>query len=183
MSTSQALPAELESLRKLRQTRKFTNEPISDEHLAAILQVARWTGSAKNTQPWEFIIVRDPERIARIAALGAYSGFLAGAPLVIALVLDGYAARSEAYDEGRLSERIMLAAQSLGLGSGTGWWGTEEASAAVKQELGVPAEKRLYSGIAIGHPAEASTPATSVNGGRKPLTDLVHYETYGSRSV
>ena len=183
MGTRPTLPPALETLRKLRQTRKFTSEPVSDEALNAILEVARWTGSAKNSQPWEFIVIRDQVRIARIAAMGVYSGFLKGAPLVIALVLDGYAMRSEAYDEGRVSERIMLAAQELGLGSGTGWWGGDEASAAVKQELGVPAEKRLYSGIAIGHPAEASTPAASVSGGRKPLTDLVHYETFGSQSA
>jgi nitroreductase len=182
MSTHQSLPADIENLRRLRQTRKFTSEPVAEEALDAILQVARWSGSSKNSQPWEFLVVRDPDRIARIAALGAYSGFLKNAPLVIVLVLHGKSVRSEAYDEGRVSERIMLAAQALGLGSGTGWWGSEDASAAVKQELGVPEGKHVYSGVAIGHPAEASTPAASVSGGRKPLTDLVHYETYGTKS-
>lgn len=168
-------------LRELRQHRQFTDQLVPTDVLEDILQVARWTGSSKNSQPWEFVVVKDPERIATISEFGAYAKFLKGAPLVIVLVLEGRNSRSEAYDEGRVSERIMLAARAFGLGSGTGWWSTEEGSAAVKDALGIPAEKVVFSGVALGYPAAASIPASSVNGGRKSLAELVHYETYGNR--
>ena len=174
-------PPAIDLLRELRQHRLFTDQPVPEDVLDSILQVARWSGSSKNSQPWEFVIVRDAARIATIAESGAYSKFLKSAPLVIVLVLNGQNERSEAYDEGRVSERIMLAAKAFGLGSGTGWWSTEEASTAVKDELGIPASKVVISGVALGYPAAPSIPASSVNGGRKQLTDLVHYETYGNQ--
>ena len=49
----------LRALRKTRQIRSFTDEPVSDDDLHAILEVCRWTGSSMNTQPWQFIVVRD----------------------------------------------------------------------------------------------------------------------------
>ncbi|MEA2594251.1 MAG: hypothetical protein QOF01_720 [Thermomicrobiales bacterium] len=51
----------IEYLRTLRQVRRFTDEPVSDQALEDVLQVARWTGSAVNRQPWEFVVVRDRE--------------------------------------------------------------------------------------------------------------------------
>jgi nitroreductase len=181
MSSTHTRLADVEFLRELRQHRRFTDQPVPEDALNAILEVARWSGSSKNTQPWEFLVVQDPARIATISTFGTYSGFLKGAPVVIVLIMNGKSVRSESYDEGRVTERIMLAAKALGLGSGTGWWGTEEGSAAVKQELRIPAEKSVYSAVAIGYPSAPATAAASVTGGRKPLADIVHRETYGNR--
>jgi len=170
--------ASLRDLRRLRQTRRFTEDPVPDEVLARILEVARWTGSAKNTQPWEFIVVRDRELLERLCVIGQTAHFIGKAPLVIALVLAGSSPRSEAYDEGRASERIMLAAQALGLGSGTAWWGSEEGSAQAKEVLGVPAEKAFLSCVAIGYPQPVQR-KPQVALGRRPLAELVYGDTYG----
>ena len=182
MTSATSRPAEIDFIRELRQTRTFTDQPVPDSILRDLLEIARWSGSSKNTQPWNFVVVRDPERIATISEFGAYSKFLKGAPLVIVIVLDGAAPRSEAYDEGRVSERLMLAAKAYGLGSGTGWWGTEEGAAQVKQVLGIPADKTVISGVAIGYPAPRETRAGAA-AGRKPLAGIVHYETYGNREA
>ena len=179
MTETVSRPAEYEFIRELRQTRTFTDQPVPESVVQDLLEIARWSGSASNTQPWDFVIVRDPERIATISEFGAYSKFLKGAPMVIVLVLNGKSQRSESYDEGRVSERLMLAAKAYGLGSGTGWWGTDEGSAQVKQTLGIPAGKAVISGVAIGY----STPRDTNPGaapGRKPLAEIVHYETYGN---
>ena len=53
----------LRPLRQVRQYREFTDEPISDDALRAILDVARWTGSGNNSQPWRFIVLRDRDRV------------------------------------------------------------------------------------------------------------------------
>lgn len=174
-------PAEIEFLRELRQSRKFTDQPVPEDVLNGILEVARWSGSSKNTQPWEFLIVRDRERLKRISEFGQFSGFLAGAAVAIVLIMDGRALRSESYDEGRLSERIMLAAKAYGLGSGTGWWGTEEGQTAVKAYLGIPQEKAVISAVGIGYAAESPIGTTGAMAGRKPLAELVHVERYGTR--
>jgi nitroreductase len=170
--------ARLGDLRRLRQTRRFTEDPVTDDVLARILEVARWTGSAKNTQPWEFIVVRDREKLERLCVIGPTAHFIGKAPVVIAIVLAGSSPRSEAYDEGRASERIMLAAQALGLGSGTAWWGGEEFAAQAKEVLGVPAEKTLLSCVALGYPQPVQR-KPQVALGRRPLSELVFSETYG----
>lgn len=41
--------------------RKFKPDPIPDGHVEKILEVARWAMSGANSQPWEFIVVRDPD--------------------------------------------------------------------------------------------------------------------------
>jgi nitroreductase len=170
--------ARLGDLRRLRQTRRFTEDPVTDDDLARILEVARWTGSAKNTQPWEFIVVRDRDKLERLCVIGPTAHFIGKAPLVIAIVLAGRSPRSEAYDEGRVSERIMLAGQLLGLGSGTAWWGGEEFAAQAKEILGVPPEKTLLSCVALGYPQPVQRkPAVPL--GRRPLAELVFDDTYG----
>ena len=58
-----------EELRKVRQSRKFTDEPVTDEQLATLLEVAQWTGSSQNTQPWHFIVIRDKEQLEKVSAV------------------------------------------------------------------------------------------------------------------
>ena len=166
-------------LRSLRQVRQFRLEPVPEDVLNDILEVARWTGSAKNVQPWELLLVRDRETLQWLAETGRYTGFLAGAPLAIVLIMDGYSASTEAYDEGRLTERIMLAAKAHGVGSGTAWFGSEEASAKVRERLGIPDGKTVRSAVGLGYPAENASVSGS-HGGRKPLAETVYHERYGT---
>jgi nitroreductase len=51
----------LDFLKSLRTVRFFEREPVSQEALDDILEVARWSGSARNRQPWKFLVVRDRE--------------------------------------------------------------------------------------------------------------------------
>ncbi len=187
MSTArhhESIPAAagIEFLRTLRQSRRFTDEPVPNDVLHDLLEVARWTGSAKNSQPWEFIVVQDRETLGRIAQAGQFSGFLGGVALAIVIVLNGSSPRSEAYDEGRVSERLMLAGRLHGLGSGTGWFGGE-GSDGVKALLHIPSERHVLSAVGFGYVEnEAERMPTGVDRGRKPLTEIVSYGAYGTRT-
>ncbi len=108
-------------LSSLRAVRSFRSDPVPDEVVEDVLNVARLSGSASNKQPWEIVVVRDGELLDRLAAVEGYAGHLAGAPLGIVLVVAGERATQETYDEGRLTERIMLAAWAHGVGSSIGW--------------------------------------------------------------
>ena len=46
-------------LLRTRQVREFTSAPPTDAELEALTEVARWSGSSGNSQPWRFIVVRD----------------------------------------------------------------------------------------------------------------------------
>ncbi len=53
-------------IRERRTVRAFKTEEIPDEYIEKILEIARWAPSAANSQPWEFIIVRDKNTRERI---------------------------------------------------------------------------------------------------------------------
>ena len=161
----------LKAIRHVRQTRAYTNEPIDSAALDEILEVARWSGSSANTQPWRFIVIDDKEVLKQMAAIRL--PWIATAPVAIAIVLDGNKRLSEAYDEGRVTERIMIAAKLLGLGSAVAWYGDADQQAQAKAILNIPAEATARALITIGHPDPSQASKSAGGGGRKPLEELV----------
>src|SRR5215212_8177690 len=142
-------------LKSLRTVRFFEQEPVSQEVLDDILEVARWSGSARNRQPWKFLVMRDRGTLEALAALEGYAQHLARAAVGIVLVMAGDPAKfeQETFDEGRLAERISLAAASHGLGAAVGWF-TGEGRGAAKRILGIPNERLVRTVLSLGHPAQ-----------------------------
>jgi nitroreductase len=169
----------LETVRTVRQIRQFAPDPIPDDVLTHLLRVARWTGSARNSQPWHFIVVTDPDRLHALSQL-RQQYWIASAPLAIAIVLDGTDKPiDEAYDEGRLSERVLVAANALGYGGGVAWYGNADHQAEAKRILGIPAERTARSIVLVGRATSREDPLGRRRGGRKPLSELVSYERWG----
>jgi nitroreductase len=176
--------AEMAFLRRLRAVRHFRPEPVPDAIVAELLQVARWSGSAKNEQPWEFVVVRDRETLRALAAVeDSTAPHLAGAAVGIILVMRGDPKRvaQETFDEGRLSERILLAAAAFGVGGCVGWL-TGRGRDAAKAILGIPPERFVRTALSLGYPDEAARAARpKPPQARKPLAALVSNERYGQR--
>jgi nitroreductase len=168
-------------LRSLRAVRRFSPEPISDEVVHDILEVARWTGSSKNTQPWHLIVVRDRITLAQLAECGPYAGHLAGAQAAIVLVMDD---GNKRFDEGRVAQSIMLAAWARGVGSCIGSLYPDANKERARTLLGVPPRRWLHTAISLGYPADADALRLSANRagltdvplGRTSLADLVSWE-------
>jgi nitroreductase len=167
-------------LRGLRVVREFRPEPIPEAVLDDVLAVARWTGSARNEQPWEFIVVRDREMLRALGGLEGTASHLAGAALGIVIVMAGHPRRvvHEIFDEGRLSERMMLAAAAHGVGSCIGWF-SDDGTRDLKALLSIPEERGVRTALSLGYPEEAAPRPTRANPGRKPLGEIVHWERYG----
>ncbi len=143
---------------RTRQFREFTAEPLSEEVLAALADVGRWTGSAGNRQPWRFIVVTDVPTIRHLGEIGVpQTRSLATAPALIAIVLPAAEDRlvGDTYDDGRAAERILVAASMLGLGAGIGWV-RADVRAAVNEVLGIPDDHLVRTLMALGHPTEAA---------------------------
>jgi nitroreductase len=169
-------------LRTLRAVRQLRSDPVPDEVLRNILEVGRWSGSAGNRQPWEFVVVRERDMLRRLSAInGANAGHLANAAVGIAIVIHPEVPDLDAYDEGRLAERLLLAATAQELGAAVGHFtgpgDTWAASAEAKQLLGIPDRMTLRGTISIGYPAE-HLERTPNPPGRKPLEQLVHWNHY-----
>jgi len=147
-----------------------------------LLELVRWTGSSKNGQPWHFIVVRDRETLRKIAALRPNINWAAAAPVGIAIVLDGRSALGEAYDEGRVTERLLTGATLLGYGGGVAWFGEPQHEAEAKRLLGIPEGRAARQLVAIGRPRSREDPRpTGPARGRKPLSEIVSFERFGAR--
>ena len=171
----------LEPIRRVSQIRQYSSDPVPDDVVDKLLELARWTGSAKNGQPWRFIVVRDKDRLGKLAALRPSINWLATAPLGIAIVLEGADAMFGAYDEGRLTERLMTGATMLGYGGGTAWFGGATQDAEAKRILGIPDGMTARQIVMIGRPKSTKDPRPSgPTRGRKPLSELVSYDRWGA---
>ena len=167
-------------LRKVRQARQYAPDAVPDDVLNELLEIARWTGSSRNTQPWHFIAITDKEQLRKISQLRTPINWVADAPLAIAIVLNGDSQVAEAYDEGRVTERLMIGAKMLGLGGGIAWFGDAEQEAEGKRILGIPAEKTARSVVVIGYPTSIKDPRPNpAQAGRKPLSEIVSYNKMG----
>jgi nitroreductase len=164
-------------LRSLRAVRSFRPDPVPQEVVDDILEVARWSGSASNRQPWEIVVIRDRETLEKLAQVEGYAHHLRGAPLGIVLVMAGERPTQETYDEGRLAERIMLAAQVHGVGSSVGWI-VGDGRTAAKEILGIPEDRTVRTAISLGYPDEGVR-RRRAGRARKPLSEIVHEERYG----
>lgn len=170
----------LEQINKVRQVRQYEDKPVSPDIVAQLLEVARWTGSSRNTQPWHFIVVDDRQKLKAISELRTPINWVADASLAIAIVLDGEKENSEAYDEGRVTERLMIASHLLGLGAGTAWYGDESLQEKGKEILGIPRERTARSVVAIGHRVSAKDPRpNAATPGRNPISEIVSYNEFG----
>ena len=87
---------------------------------------------------------------------------------------------SEAYDEGRVTERILIAAHALDYGGGVAWFGDASQQAEAKKVLGVPAERTARQIVMIGKATSTKDPRpTGPPRGRMPLSELFSYDEWG----
>lgn len=168
-------------LRRAHQTRDFRPDPVPEQALGQILEVARWTGSAMNRQPWRFIVVRERETLRRLAEAAPNAAHVGRAPLAIVIVMPGDRPEMDAFDEARAAERILLAATALGLGAGIGWVNAS-ARPTVRRLLGIPDERLVRTLVSIGYPTdEAARPKSAPGEARRPLDELVAEERLDER--
>jgi nitroreductase len=171
----------LRPLRRTRQVREFTAEPVSREALDAIADVARWSGSGRNSQPWRFIVITSVATIRELAGAGMpQTRSLNTATAVIAIVLpfDEGDEAGRAYDDGRVAERILISAGILGLGAGIAWV-RDDVREAVGTLLDLPAERYVRTLVAIGHPTEAArAPKSEPGRARLPRSETVFAERW-----
>jgi len=165
-------------MRRVRSVREFRPDPVPEELLTEILEVARWTGSGMNRQPWTFVVVSERATLRAIAEASPNAHHVAGAAAAIVIVMTGEMPEIEAFDEGRVAERILVAATALGLASAIGWI-MPPGAPAVAALLGVPEGRRVRTLVSLGYPTEAaarpkSTPGTA----RRRLAEVVRFERF-----
>lgn len=161
-----------------RNVRSYADHPIGDDELNRILEAARRTPSSRNEQRWDFVVVRDKDRLSRLSAIWQGARHIPGSAATIALIgpdVDEPRLReSVAYDMGQLTMSIMLAAVDLGIGTGHSSAHDQDVA---RDVLGIPDGYRCWWLIGLGYPADRPLKPIQ-NPSRRSLDDLVHYETW-----
>ena len=159
----------------LRAVRRFLTTAVPHDDITAILEAGRWTGSASNRQAWAFVVMSEPDDVARLAQASTSGSPLTRPALAIALV---QLPAGNDFDMGRVAQNMMLAAAARGIGSCPVTLRDQERATDVLQ---LPGEGHVARrAIAFGYPddrAEASDRAdrrAAGGAGRRPLEVLVH---------
>lgn len=167
-----------DAIRSRRNVRTYEDREISDSDLGQILEAARRTPSSSNKQRWDFVVVRDKERLERLSAIWQGARHIPGSTATIALIgphVEEIRDReSVAYDMGQVTMSIMLAAADLGIGSGHS---SAHDQNVAREVLEIPEGYRCWWLIGLGYPADRPLKPIQTPD-RRPLDDLVHYETF-----
>ena len=163
-----------EAIRSRRDVRSFEDRPIPADHLDEILESGRRAPSSQNWQPWDFVAVTERERLVKLAQTWQGAGHVAHSAATIVLVAsppdDDGQRGTLYYDLGQATVSMMLAAASLGIGSGHASVGDQDLARTI---LGVPADKFCPYMIAFGYPADR--PLSLIRRpSRRPLEEVVH---------
>lgn len=168
----------LKAIFSRRSIRKFTEQKVEPEKVKTLLEAAMAAPTATNSQPWEFIVVDDPEQINRIRTVMPLARY--NAPLWIVVCgnpgIGGHATAARMFwvqDCSAAIENMMIAAVGQGLGSV--WCGIHPVSTLVKLvkgALNIPDGVTPLGLIEIGYPAEEKQSRTQY------LEHRVHWQEY-----
>ncbi|MFA5350948.1 MAG: nitroreductase family protein [Candidatus Omnitrophota bacterium] len=163
----------LDILRIRRSIRTFQNRGIVKEDLEKLLDCARFAPTARNVQPWEFLVVTDKQKLIELAKLADNGRFMAQAAACIAV----FCADTKYYLEDGCAAtcNILLAATALGIGS---CWVAGDKKPYCRQVctlFNAPSDMRLISLIALGYPQEKDCFKQSA---KRQLKELLHWEKF-----
>lgn len=160
----------------MRAVRQFSEQPVPDETIHAIVNAGQRAQSSKNGQPWQFVVVRERATLQRLAEVGPFAGHLVSAAFGVALISPDTAMRwSIPFDLGQAVAYMQLAAWERGVGSCIGAIYDEEKARAV---LGVPADLYCKVALSFGYPTDDVAQRPLRQGGRKSLAEIVHWEKW-----
>ena len=109
-----------EAIHTRRSIRKYTNQEVSEALIHKLLSAAMMAPSAGDEQPWQFILVTDPEKKKQVNAVHPYVPMIMKAPLGILLCGDLSKEKYEGFwpqDCSAAMQNLLLAAHAEGLGA------------------------------------------------------------------
>lgn len=153
-----------------RSVRRFTGEPLAEDELTELIKAAMAAPSAKNGQPWHFVVITDEHLRHAISVNHPYAPFAKTAGAVVVVCGEGEGELIQ-HDLAAATQNLLLAAS--GLGFGACWCGmTEERQGAIRTLLNIPERIAVCSLVCIGHPQEEHSARTNF------MPERIHRETW-----
>lgn len=160
-----------------RAVRQFQERQIPDDILKKILYAGRRSQSSKNTQPWDFVVIKNRERLRALSKLGNYADHIAGAAVGLAIITPHPETKMTIlFDAGQAAAYMQLAAWELGVGS---CLATIYETDAACRLLKIPEDRFIHIAISFGYPSDENVFTSNLEkGGRKSLSEVVHWEEW-----
>ncbi|MBN1688222.1 MAG: nitroreductase family protein [Candidatus Omnitrophica bacterium] len=161
----------LDAIEKRVSVRSFQPAPVGKEDLEKLVDSGRRAPSARAIEPWEFVVVTERPMLSKLGQIADTGGFIAEAGACIAVFCK--ATKYYLEDGSAATENILLAATALGLS--TCWVAGDKKPYApeIEKLLGVPADVKLISLIAVGVGAKKTKQVKN-----RSLKEVLHWEKY-----
>lgn len=168
-----------------RSTRSFSSKHLDQEVIADIIIAASFAPSIGDLQPWEFVVVRDQEKISELSSLCPANEWVSQAPVVLAVIAN--TARVETYhgSEAVLFARdsccaaiqnALLAAHQKGVGA---CWVSQFDSEDMRSALSAPSDREVVAIVALGYEDDSTRSKKDIT----PLSDFVFFDSHGNTAV
>jgi nitroreductase len=166
----------IEAILSRRCIRRFTGEPISEKDLETVLRAGFQAPSAHNTQPWEFIIIKDKSKFERIAKVHPYAKMLPQAEVCIIVCGDSNKQSTTGFlveDCSASLQNILLAAHGIGLGAvWCGLYPVTHLTKAIAEVCLLPDNIIPIGMVVLGHKGEDRKQEDRFK------TEKLHYENW-----
>ncbi|MCM8830175.1 MAG: nitroreductase family protein [Candidatus Omnitrophica bacterium] len=156
----------LKVLKERRSIRRYQEKEVPEDVIKDIIDCARFAPTARNLQPWKFVVITDGLLRKKIAGICDYGKFIADAPVCISVFCEDTKYYLE--DGSAATTYILVAAKAYGLGSCWVAGDKKPYAEEIRKLLNVPPGYKLVSLISIGYP-EGTIPAPS----KKPLDEII----------
>ena len=154
----------LQTIMTRTSVRAFLDRSVSDETIELLLKAAMAAPSAKNSQPWAFIVIKNRALLEKLGASLPNAKMTATAPAAVVIcggldkALPGEAREYWIQDAAAATENFLLAVHALGLGAvWTGVHPISERIRILKNTLKLPENVEPFCLIPFGWPAEPGT--------------------------
>ena len=177
----------LDLARNRQSVRAYQDKTVQREMIERCLEAGRLAPSARNVQPWQFIVIDDPELKDKVARktfnkIISFNRFSLQAPVLIIVISEnkgminkiGRAIKNKQFnliDTGIAVENICLQATEEGLGTCILGWFDETG---VKKLLNIPQSKSIELIVTMGYPQSSEIRPKK----RKELDEIRSYNRY-----
>jgi len=168
------------AIQERRSIRRYSSRPVEEEKLQKVLEAARLAPSARNSQLWKFIVVRDEGTRKQLAEAAPRGQFIKDAPVVIVAcgLSPGFMSCGQARHTVDVSIAVsFMILEAYELGLGTCWLGCHDP-VRFRKILGIPDDVEIVAVTPLGYPDETPAPKP-----RKALDEIVCYERWGQPST
>jgi nitroreductase len=179
----------VQAVRGRRSVRKYKDIGVSDAVIEELIDLARYSPSSMDGQPWHFVVIRDPKTKAALAKIkNKYcpvkkkqfkADFLKKAPLIIIVCVDKERSYDREIENAVLATAyIMLGAQANGLNSVyMSAYKDDEPGVAreIRDLLSIPEKIDPVTLIPMGYPDEKLDTKKI-----RDIKEMIHHENFSS---